>query len=64
MNPEERETEMWVECDECGRTFGGPGLGKVVVPVVADSERLNLCTECVERLKLPLAPAENQGNPC
>jgi hypothetical protein len=26
------ETEVWVECDRCGRAFGGPGFGLSVFP--------------------------------
>ena len=36
------ETVVWVECDLCGRAFGGPGLSKAIVAV----GRVNVCVEC------------------
>jgi len=39
------ETEVWVECDLCGRGFGGPGLDKAIVVV----EHVNACVNCLRR---------------
>ncbi len=39
------ETVLWVECDSCGRVFGGPGLTKVIVAV----EHMNVCVDCLRK---------------
>jgi hypothetical protein len=30
LDPAFRETVLWVECDQCGRVFSGPGINKVM----------------------------------
>jgi hypothetical protein len=37
------ETEVWVECDVCGRVFGGPGLNKAIVAEGCT----NICVSCL-----------------
>jgi hypothetical protein len=39
------ETVVWVECDVCGRAFGGPGLNKAVVAV----GHVNECNDCLRK---------------
>ena len=50
MNVEEAivafgETVLWVECDVCGRAYGGPGVNKAIVAV----GRVNVCAECLRK---------------
>ena len=37
------ETAVWVECDLCGRAFGGPGVTKAI----AAAGQINVCVECL-----------------
>jgi hypothetical protein len=37
------ETAVWVECDVCGRAYGGPGVNKAVVAV----GHVNVCVDCL-----------------
>ena len=37
------ETEVWVTCDICGRTVGGPGINEVMVRV----GEANICVDCL-----------------
>jgi hypothetical protein len=39
------ETALWVECDLCGRAFGGPSLTKTIVAV----GQANVCVDCVRK---------------
>jgi hypothetical protein len=39
------ETEVWVECDLCGRAFGGLNLDKVIVAL----EQGNVCVDCLRQ---------------
>jgi len=39
------ETEVWVECDLCGRAFGGPDLNKAIVRV----GHVNVCVDCLRK---------------
>jgi hypothetical protein len=41
------ETEVWVECDLCGRAFGGPSLDKVIVAV----GHVNVCVDCLRQIR-------------
>jgi ribosome-binding protein aMBF1 (putative translation factor) len=41
------ETVHWVECDLCGRAFGGPDLTKVIVAV----GHMNVCVDCLRSEK-------------
>jgi hypothetical protein len=40
------ETVLWVECDLCGRAFGGPGLSKAIVPV----GNVHACGDCLRKI--------------
>jgi hypothetical protein len=48
------ETAVWVECDLCGRSFGGPGLTEAIVEV----GHVNLCVDCLPKRG---TPAEGGG---
>ena len=37
------ETAVWVECDQCGRAYGGPGVRSAVVAIAQG----NVCIECL-----------------
>ena len=37
------ETEVWVECDLCGRVYGGLGVNKVLVA----QGHVNVCVDCL-----------------
>ena len=37
------ESEIWVECDLCGRAYAGPGLNDVMVARKSD----NVCVHCL-----------------
>jgi hypothetical protein len=39
------ETEIWVECDLCGRAFGGLDLNKAIVRV----GQANVCVDCLRK---------------
>jgi len=39
------ETAVWVECDVCGRAFGGPGMDKAIVAV----GHANVCVDCLRK---------------
>jgi ribosomal protein S27E len=39
------ETALWVECDVCGRAFGGPGISKAVIAVGDVKE----CVDCLRK---------------
>jgi hypothetical protein len=39
------ETEGWVECDFCGRAFGGPGMSKAILAV----GHVNVCLDCMRK---------------
>ena len=39
------ETALWVECDVCGRAFGGPGVKKAIVAV----GHVNVCVDCLRQ---------------
>ena len=39
------ETVVWVECDLCGRAFGGPDLNKAIVAV----GHVNVCVDCLPK---------------
>lgn len=41
------ETALWVECDECGRAFGGPGVNKVIVAL----GHFTVCVDCVKKIE-------------
>jgi ribosome-binding protein aMBF1 (putative translation factor) len=41
------ETALWVECDLCGRAFGGPGLTKAIIGV----GHVNVCVDCQGKSK-------------
>jgi hypothetical protein len=47
MAPTFGEAALWVECDLCGRAFGGPGLSKAIVPV----GHVNICVDCLRMSK-------------
>jgi hypothetical protein len=47
------ETALWVGCDLCGRSFGGPGLNKAIVAV----GHVNVCVECLGKRRFSLAIA-------
>jgi hypothetical protein len=40
------ETALWVECDLCGRAFGGPGVTKAIVPV----GNAHVCCHCLQKI--------------
>ena len=42
------ETALWVECDLCGRAFGGLGVKKVIVSLEHD----NVCVDCLNMNQL------------
>jgi ribosome-binding protein aMBF1 (putative translation factor) len=37
------ETAVWIECDACGRAYGGPSVNKAVVAV----GEANVCVNCL-----------------
>lgn len=39
------ETAVWVECDFCGRAYGGLGVNKAIVV----RGRTNICVECRQK---------------
>ena len=39
------ETEVWVECDLCGRAHGGPGMNRAMVAV----GQVNVCVDCLSK---------------
>ena len=39
------ETALWVECDVCGRAYGGPGVNKAVVA----AGQVNVCVNCLDK---------------
>ena len=41
------DTGVWIECDVCGRTYGGLGVEKVIVKV----EQANVCAWCLQAVK-------------
>ena len=45
------ETEVWVECDQCGRAFGGPDVNKSVVAVRHAIGHTNVCVDCLQRTR-------------
>jgi hypothetical protein len=40
-----QETEIWIECDSCGKAYGGPDVFRVVQK---RGDEL-LCTKCLAR---------------
>ena len=46
------ETVVWVECDLCGRAFGGLSVNKAIVPV----GDVNICVDCLRKSR------ERMGN--
>jgi ribosome-binding protein aMBF1 (putative translation factor) len=41
------ETAVCVECDLCGRSFGGPGVSKAIVAV----GQVNVCLDCLRKVR-------------
>ena len=53
------ETAVWIECDQCGRAYGGPG----VMSAIAATVQGNICVECLRNNRS--GEAEKQmGNSC
>jgi hypothetical protein len=38
------ETALWVECDLCGRAFGGPSVNRVI----GNIGHANACMDCLQ----------------
>jgi hypothetical protein len=43
---------VWIECDRCGRAFGGPGVELSIQSVQIRRRKWNLCTGCQEALNI------------
>lgn len=44
---EEYDAEIWIECDRCGRVFGGPGVFAVIQERATSQGRILVCSDCV-----------------
>ena len=53
----DEETEIWIECDRCGRAYGGPG----VLTVIWKRGREVVCTECLARREGVLSASRGCG---
>jgi ribosome-binding protein aMBF1 (putative translation factor) len=53
------ETAVWVECDLCGRAFGGPGLTQAIVA----AGRMNVCLDCMRTSESKLGTSD-EGMGC
>jgi ribosome-binding protein aMBF1 (putative translation factor) len=48
------ETALWVECNLCGRVFGGPGVDKAI----GSHGEVNVCVDCQQEAGFSLAIAK------
>jgi hypothetical protein len=54
----DEETEVWIECDRCGRAYGGPGVLEAVRRLGWE----NVCAECLAGRGYEFSELQSEAN--